>query len=847
MGDAKVTDMMEGERRASGASAFGMLLRHHRLAAGLSQEALAERARMSAHGISALERGYRRSPLSETLVLLISALALNDEQRREFEAAATRVGVVRRGSSIAVGPWPDTRIATLPLALTSFVGRERELEEIARLVREHRMVTLTGTGGIGKTQTALQVAIALSDAGDDAACFVGLAPISDPSLVAATIASAVGVQEVPNRPLLETLVTYLKNKALLLILDNCEHVITEAGIVAEALLIGCPRVRILATSREPLKAAGEYTYRLASLSVPSREAAPGLDATDATEYGAVVLFADRARAADHRFTLTDENAPIAAEICRLLDGIPLAIELAAARVNVLSVKALAKRINDTFQVLTGGERTALPRQQTMRATIDWSYNLLAAREQRVFERLAVFAGGCTLATATEVCGGEETAEAELLNLLSSLVDKSLVVVDLESSEPRYRLLESFRHYAREKLASSGKRDAVAHCHAVAYLGCARRTTRRLDEPDTAFLEIETQKELDNYRSALQWTLADRGDVLLGQRLAGQLRGVLGNSPVEGRRWIASALELVDERTPASVLADLCFAQAIFAFCLREYATQLASSETAIAHYRVVGDELGIADAQSLAGHALMFLERVPEAKMVLNDALQRARELNSRRLLAYIIRLLGYASAIDGDPLLARSYVAEALSILEPLGNKVAAAWALDDLGEHEFLSGNADLALRHATDALATFRTFNHVRGIAAALRSSAIYLAHLARFDDAERCARESLELARDGQWESMTGSSLQHLAAVAALRPRVDAEHTDKSRALAARILGFCDAQLGETIGFRHFSNVDRQYGPVISALRESLGADAVAKLMAEGAAMTEEQAVEAASKM
>ena len=323
--------------------------------------------------------------------------------------------------------------------------------------------------------------------------------------------------------------------------------------------------------------------------------------------------------------------------------------------------------------------------------------------------------------------------------------------------------------------------------------------------------------------------------------------MLGNSPVEGRRWITSALELVDERTPASVLADLFFAQAIFAFCLREYTTQLASSETAIAHYRVVGDELGIADAQSLAGHALMFLERVPEAKMVLKDALQRARELNSRRLVAYIIRLLGYASAIDGDPLLARSYVAEALSILEPLGNKVAAAWALDDLGEHEFLSGNADLALRHATDALATFRTFNHARGIAAALRSSAIYLAHLARFDEAEQCARESLELARDGQWESMTGSSLQHLAAVAALRPRVDAEHTDKSRALAARILGFCDAQLGETIGFRRFSNVDWQYGPVISALRESLGADAVAKLMAEGAAMTEEQAVEAASKM
>jgi predicted ATPase len=802
---------------------------------------------MSTEGISALERGYRRTPQRETLSLLAGALALNDEQREEFEVAAARSVLLGRGASVTVGPWADGASTTLPLALTSFVGRETELDDIARLVREHRMVTLTGTGGIGKTQTALQVATALRGAANIAVCFIGLASVSDPSFVVGAIASALRVQEVPNRPLLETLLAYLDNKTLLLILDNCEHVITEAATVAAALLIGCPRVRILATSREPMRAAGEYCYRLPSLSLPSPEASRQPSVTDATGYGAIVLFTDRARAANHRFTLTDENTPIVAELCRRLDGIPLAIELAAARMSHLSLNVLVQKLDDRFGVLTGGERTALPRQQMMRATIDWSYELLGVTEQQLFERLSVFAGGCTLAAATAVCGGEETGEVEVLNLLSSLVDKSLMVADLEGIEPRYRLLESFRQYAREKLAMRGEHDAVARRHAVAYLEYARRTTRRRDEPDTVFLEIETQKELDNYRSALQWTLVDRSDVLLGQRLAGQLRGVWGNSPVEGRRWITSALVLVDERTPASVLADLCFAQATFAFCLREYATQLASSETAIAHYRVVGDELGIAGAQSLAGHALMFLERVPEAKMVLKDAVQRARELNSRRLLAYLIRLLGYASAIDGDPLLARSYVAEALSILEPLGNKVEVAWALDDLGEHEFLSGNADLALRHATDALASFRTFNHARGIAAALRSSAVYLAHLARFDEAEQCARESLELARDGQWESMTGSSLQHLAAVAALRPRVDAEHTGKSRALAARILGFCDAQIGETIGLRRFSNVDRQYGPVISALRESLGADAVAKLMAEGAAMTEEQAVEAASKM
>jgi predicted ATPase len=383
----------------------------------------------------------------------------------------------------------DVLPSNLPVQLTTFVGRGAELEEIAALVRDHRLVTLIGSGGVGKTQTALQVATALGDPG--AVWFVGLARINEPSLVPAAIASALRVQQVPNRPLLETLLEYLKNKTVLLILDNCEHVVTEAATAAHALLAACPRVRILATSREPLKVAGERTFRLPSLSSPSPEAAPGLDVADAAAYEAIVLFCDRARAVDHHFTLTDENAPIVGAVCGRLDGIALAIELAAARVNVLSVKALAEKLDDRFRVLTGGERAALPRQQTMRATIDWSYDLLAAPEQRLFERLSVFAGGCTLVMATAVCGGELAAEGEMLNLLSSLVDKSLVAVDLESSEPRYRLLESFRQYAREKLAARGERGFVAHQHALASLALA-------EQCDRAYRAL-AQEEMDNWR------------------------------------------------------------------------------------------------------------------------------------------------------------------------------------------------------------------------------------------------------------------------------------------------------------------------------------------------------------
>src|SRR5580704_10706568 len=258
---------MENRARALDSSDFGMLLRQYRLAAGLSQEALAERARVSTQGVSALERGYRRTPQRETLSLLVGALALNDEQREEFEAAAARSVLLGRGASVTVGPWPDSAIASLPLAMTSFVGREVELDEIAALVRERRMVTVTGAGGVGKTQTALHAATALADADDIPVCFVGFAPIANPALVVAATASTLGVQEMPDRPLLDTLLAYLKNKPLLLILDNCEHVIDEAAMLAGALVTGCPRLRILATSRERLRAAGEHTYRLPSLSL----------------------------------------------------------------------------------------------------------------------------------------------------------------------------------------------------------------------------------------------------------------------------------------------------------------------------------------------------------------------------------------------------------------------------------------------------------------------------------------------------------------------------------------------------------------------------------------------------
>ncbi|MGB8909341.1 MAG: helix-turn-helix domain-containing protein [Candidatus Cybelea sp.] len=413
------------DRGHEAAADFGTLLRQYRLAAGLSQEALAERARVSSEGISALERGYRRTPQRETLALLADALALDLEQRAIFEAAARPVASRRQsGASITVGPWPEAGTFPLPIALTSFIGRTTDVTEIAALLREHRLVTLTGAGGIGKTQTALRVGSAFAESGELSICFVPFAPVADPSSAVATIATALSVQEVPQRSRLEMLIAFLKNKLVLLILDGCECLIDEVARASQALLTGTTALRILATSREPLRAAGEYAYRLPAL----------------PEADAVALFTDRAVAVNHRFTLSDENGAIVAAICRQLDGIPLAIELAAGRMNVLSVKALAERLSDE-------------QSQTMRQSVESSYNLLSEPQRQVFERLSTFDKGATLDETTAACEPDGVAGSDILGLIASLVDKSLVVAELETGEPRYRLLEASRQYAREKLST----------------------------------------------------------------------------------------------------------------------------------------------------------------------------------------------------------------------------------------------------------------------------------------------------------------------------------------------------------------------------------------------------------
>ncbi|MGH7754775.1 MAG: BTAD domain-containing putative transcriptional regulator [Vulcanimicrobiaceae bacterium] len=739
---------------------------------------------------------------------------------------------------------PAPRVS-LPLQATSFLGRDAEVGEIAELLRKYRLVTVTGAGGIGKTRVAL-AAGSEQQAGDSGcgAWFVDLAPLRDANLVTTAIASALGVQESPKHPLLETILTYVKDKHALIILDNCEHVIGEAARVAEALLRGAPLVRMLATSREALKVAGENVYRLPPLGAPRLEATRGIGTAEAAAYGAVVLFAERARAADHRFSLTDENAPDVAEICRQLDGIPLAIELAAARVTILPVAALAGKLGQRFALLGAGGRMALPRQQTMSATIDWSYDLLSQAEQRLFEHLSIFAGGCTLATAAAVSSDRGSSELDVLELLSSLLDKSLVVAEMDVPAPRYRILEPFRQYALERLAARGEQTAVARRHALAYLDVAERLEREYDTTPDRSWRACARVELENWRAALEWALVARSDVVLGARLAAAMEPVWYNFALpEGRRWLRVAFGLVDEQTPADVVARLESSEACTAARLMEHDASQAAALRALARYVQLGDRSGIAQAQWLVGRSLVVPGRPEHGEPLLREALESARALGRNRLAGEALISLAYARSMGGDCAGARATYSEALALWSALGSERGVARAAGNLAEAEFLAGDADIALKIASDAVGIARAQDDLLLVTWMLANMAAYLVALDRYDDARTHAREALEIARRFQFDMYVAWALQHLAAVAALEPHGDEAVTAQKRKRAAQLLGFVDARYAALASPREHTE-QQECDRILAALRESIDPDALALLLSRGAAFAEDEAIEAA---
>ncbi len=814
---------------------------------------------MSTVGISALERGDRRSPYRDTVALLAKALRLPPDDGAAFEAVAARQrprklrGELPAPATGSLGP-----ARSLPLPRTELVGRQTEITDIVRTLSSSRLVTVTGAGGIGKTRIAFAVGDLLSADTGALVYLVELAPVTHGSLVAGAVSRALGMQESPDRPQLDALVAHLKQKTLVLILDNCEHVIEPAALLADALLRACPRVRIVATSREPLRIAGERTYRLPSLRTPATGDSARLNAAGAAAFAAIELFVQRAQAADRGFALDDGNAPIVAEICRRLDGIPLAIELAAARVSVLPVRSLSTRLDQRFGVLTNGDRTALPRHQTMRALIDWSYDLLTSPEQQLFEGLAVFSGGCALAAATAVFQGtlssdaarngdpvdpdDGTADLEVLHVLSSLVEKSLAIVDLQTAEPRYGLLESFAQYGREKLVERGSYDAFARRHARVYLELADRLERAWETESDATWYPRAEAELPNWRAALEWALVARGDILIGQRLAGLLMHVWHEfATAEGQRWVSLALRLVTDQTPSHVIAKLYLTEAHLATSFCQLREALVPAENARLRYEELGDRDGLAWSQYLAGVPLMQTERPVQAEATLRAALDSARASGTRRkLVGRILLDLGLQLLRADDFTGGNATFHEALEIFRSLDAERGVADSLLRLSVLEHRRSDWQAALRYSLEALEILRACNS-RVALDALLPVADFLVKLARYDEAEVTLRESLAIAREQQRDAIIAFSLEYFAEIAAARPLVDPQYRLEMRKRGARLLGFVDDFFATSGHVPRQPVHQKEYESLVGSLREALGAETLATLLGEGATMTEDQAV------
>jgi non-specific serine/threonine protein kinase len=691
----------------------------------------------------------------------------------------------------------------LPMPLTSFVGREREMEEVKRLLASTRLLTLTGTGGIGKTRLVIQVAHELLRSYKDGVWWVELAPLVDEALVPSTIAQVLGVRETPGMPTTQSIQSFLREKQVLLILDNCEHLIAACAQLADKLLSQCANLKILVTSREALNITGETILRVPSLSFPALADLPQLH--NLKEFESVQLFVERASAVQPDLAFTQENAFAATQICQRLDGIPLAIELAAARVKVLSLKEIAARLDDRFNLLTQGSRTAMPRHQTLRAAIDWSYDLLSEQEQSLFRRLAVFAGGWTLKAVQAVCLGDNIEAEEILDLITNLMDKSLVIMQEQNGETRYQILETIGEYAREKLFDSDELKFLREKHSKWFMKLAEEIEPRLHGAEQTFWLKRLEIENDNLRMALGWAIKE-GEHEVGLRLAGalgwfwfvhghlsegqqwlqqaiglSLRSInMAGMPSQYRRWYAGAVE------SAGLIAD---AQG-------DYEALQALYEESLVLYRDLGDKAGTALSLHSLGNAAVYQGDYAAARRLLEEGLALYRELDDKGGIGISLNWLGIIEGSQGDYKAARVLHEESLALFRDLEDKRNIAMSLSLLGVMEsYLGNNAAARILH-----------------------------------------KESLVLYRELGDKKSIAESLPGLAVVAQAGGRPQ---------LATKLLGAVEALL-EHIDARLDPIERADFDRTLAAARAQLDEAAFAKAWAEGQAMTLEQAIEFALK-
>ncbi|MFI5113974.1 MAG: tetratricopeptide repeat protein, partial [Terriglobales bacterium] len=713
----------------------------------------------------------------------------------------------------------ETGPANLPVQRTGFVGRDKEVAAAKELLLrpDVRLVTVTGPGGIGKTRLAVQVASGLVEHFPGGVHFVPLSSLSDPGLIASVIVQTLGIREAGGQSPLEILKANLRDSLrapMLLLLDNFEHLVQAAPTVAELLATG-PTLKIMVTSRAALHVYGEHEFPVPPLAIPDSAAMPPLEVL--SQYPAVALFVQRAVAVKPDFELNRENAPAVTEICARLDGLPLAIELAAARVKVLSPSSMRTRLTSRLQLLTGGARDMPQRQQTLRAAIDWSYDLLSAAEQKLFRRLSVFVGGCTLEGAEAVCDTKGDLDLDLLDGMASLVDKSLAQqVEPAKGESRFAMLETIREYALEKLEASGEEALTKRAHAAYCLVLAEEEAAEQSGAEGAEWLERFTFEHDNFRSALEW-LTETGDAEWGLRLGAALFRFweMREYLAEGRGWLGKLLKLAAAAAPTKARARALLAAGVLAGEQGDYASADVLTQESLDTARQLRDKQGA--AVSLNALAVNARNRgdVPVARSLFEESLVLWRELGDQKAVARSLSNLANIVKLQGDNVRARSLYAECLSIFQGLGDRTGVAWSLNYQGDVARDHGDCAAARTLYEQALAIFRELGDRWGIAGTLAD----LGNLAReqgsYPTACSLYRESITIFQEldhkrgiarllecfacsAAAQLETGRSLRLAGAAAALRQTIGAPLTPAEQAKLEASLHPARQALTNTVG-------------------------------------------------